>query len=141
VHLDLNSRRRTSSMSIAHASTATRFVQSASLTWFRMHCVPAPTGQTSVPPRPAVAISVYPLPNSVYGGRQRVVDACLSPLVQLWLYVYMSHRHSPATGVYVCLRASMRSLNCCDFFAQCRSTSSNVSLYVGPPSVHVGRLT
>jgi hypothetical protein len=80
-----------------------------------IHCVPDPTGQTSVPPRPAVAISVYPLLNSVYGGRQRVVDACLSPPIQLWLYMYMSHGHSPATGVYVCLRASARSLNCCDF--------------------------
>jgi hypothetical protein len=69
-----------------------------------IHCVPAPTGQTSVPPRPAVATSVYPLPNSVYGARQRIVDTCLSPLVQLWLYVSMSCGHSPASCGYVCLR-------------------------------------
>jgi hypothetical protein len=81
---------------------------------------------------------LYPLPESVYGGRQRVVDACLSPL---GLYVYMSRGHSPATGVYVCLRASTRSLHCCDFFAQCRTTSGYIGLYVGPPSVNVGRLT
>lgn len=49
-------------------------------------------------------------------GRQRAVDTCLSPLVQLWLYVSMSRGHSLATGVYVCLRASTRSLNCSDFF-------------------------
>jgi hypothetical protein len=46
---------------------------------------------------------------------QRAVDTCLSLLVQLWLYVYMSRGHSPATRVYVCLRASTRSLKCCDF--------------------------
>ena len=74
---------------------------------YGFHCVPAPRGHTSVPPRPDVAISVYPLPTFVDGGKQRVVDRYLSPLVQLWLYVSMSHGQGLASCVYVCLRLSM----------------------------------